>query len=772
MGQDQSNRNISQYAKGNVIFEERTKATKIGLLVKGRVVVEGTGIRDILYSGSFLGVQDIFCGNYLCTYKALDDTILFLFDTENVNDLYTVITDNSDYCGLVIASMCKQLDTLKSIYDTIYNSSVNAYNGILQYKQIYEKLAYDIKLEKDTITRVFGIKEPEVEKMSEVVSYYSEMNTFTLDSVRGFFSQGNYIVKHHMNTMGQLYREIFELNQKLISYLTTMIELMAGNTQESVFYKYADLALLAQNRGKQSDGVMKVIDKLIDNINEYQNVIEASSNKKITVNRQKMEEVYSKILSGSSEAITYEKSEEVLSDEEVLLQTSDSLNTILSYGHIEFELAAEFKENIMKFESLRDRLAIDDDTRALRHRITDQFYKIYEEVFLKAYNDVSHPLPVQLFLQYGYMDEKLLEKEQILELYNLSTHVEGGKFKVYTIYEWLRLVYEGKKQPSKNEYDQDYMEWLRTEMSAQRITQTEFNEKSNNQRSKLEYEIHNFFRCVNRITNGKITTFVPVLHRDMIVGSIERYAAGPHKVEAILQKIMDIDYSLFYREVAYVNREKKIEKEYIMAEVLPEFILVPTVGANGVMWQAIEERQKDTPARLVLPIFAEGNINDIILKICAKFRWEMCRTAQGSAWNNIKYKSLTSEYVDYIQFYRKNHDLSEEKKEKLKSQILKCSNRTGDVFAIDYEAWIKGESQGAIRLNRVARRILAMYCPFEKSIRERLAIQPMFTDSIQAYEIERQKKARDIANHYKSLQNKQIELTKELIESLEFYQNL
>ena len=38
-------------------------------------------------------------------------------------------------------------------------------------------------------------------------------------------------------------------------------------------------------------------------------------------------------------------------------------------------------------------------------------------------------------------------------------------------------------------------------------------------------------------------------------------------------------------------------------------------------------------------------------------------------WNDITEPSLTSEYCDYIQFYRKNHDLSAEAKEKIKNAL-------------------------------------------------------------------------------------------------------
>lgn len=52
----------------------------------------------------------------------------------------------------------------------------------------------------------------------------------------------------------------------------------------------------------------------------------------------------------------------------------------------------------------------------------------------------------------------------------------------------------------------------------------------------------------------------------------------------------------------------------------------------------------------------------------------------GMAWNDIKLKSLTSEYMDYIQFYRKNHDLSDEAREKVKPQIQKGRNNSREIF--------------------------------------------------------------------------------------------
>ena len=172
----------------------------------------------------------------------------------------------------------------------------------------------------------------------------------------------------------------------------------------------------------------------------------------------------------------------------------------------------------------------------------------------------------------------------------------------------------------------------------------------------------------------------------------------------------------------------------------------------------------------MFPILLEGSLDDLIVRTFGRFRWELCRTMQGSSWNNVQIKSLTSEYSDYIQFYKKNKELSEERKEKIKQQIMKGKNSTREIFVQDYELWIKSEAMGAMRLNKVSREILTMYCPFNKEIRQALESQPAFADAIMKYRREKSKKVREIELRYHALMTKQgIELTPPMVETLKFY---
>ena len=305
-----------------------------------------------------------------------------------------------------------------------------------------------------------------------------------------------------------------------------------------------------------------------------------------------------------------------------------------------------------------------------------------------------------------------------------------------------------------------------------KLTDKEVKAWMDNSEKKLEYEIQNMFRYNNRTTNGQITTFVPVLHKDQWSNDIERLYLTASKVNEAVASIMRIDYSVFDREVIYVNKEKNIVKEYIMKRVYPDIILMPNVGANGIMWQEISGKRRDSAGRLLLPIFTDANLKNILIKIFGRFRWELCRTIEGAAWNDITHKSLTSEYSDYLQFYRKNKELSEEKKEKIKLQIQKGRNNSRETFVIDYEQWINYEANGAVKLNKPVREMLSTYCPFSKEIREQIKLQPLFEESMARYYREKQRKVREMEGRLRLLQKEQIEVTQELLDTLSYYRDL
>lgn len=169
-------------------------------------------------------------------------------------------------------------------------------------------------------------------------------------------------------------------------------------------------------------------------------------------------------------------------------------------------------------------------------------------------------------------------------------------------------------------------------------------------------------------------------------------------------------------------------KEPIHIEQTPDIILMPNVGIRGVMWQEIEGKKRNSPSRMIFSLFHMEDINTSLVRLTGEFRWELCKRIQGARWNDVSERSLTSEYFDYIQFYRKNHDLTNEAKEKIKTSLQRAKNSFKEMFVRDYIIWVLFEGTGSPRLNKVARRILFAYCPFSASMHGMLEQNPLYSE--------------------------------------------
>lgn len=146
------------------------------------------------------------------------------------------------------------------------------------------------------------------------------------------------------------------------------------------------------------------------------------------------------------------------------------------------------------------------------------------------------------------------------------------------------------------------------------------------------------------------------------------------------------------------------------------------------MWQEIEGKKRNSPSRMVFSIFHLEDITTSLIRLTGEFRWEMCKRIQGARWNDVTERSLTSEYFDYVQFYRKNHELSAEAKERLHTSLQRARNSFKEMFVRDYILWVLFEGNNSPRLNKVARRILLTYCPFSAELSVSMEQNPLFSE--------------------------------------------
>ncbi|MDY3888566.1 MAG: cyclic nucleotide-binding domain-containing protein, partial [Agathobacter sp.] len=339
-----------------------------------------------------------------------------------------------------------------------------------------------------------------------------------------------------------------------------------------------------------------------------------------------------------------------------------------------------------------------------------------------------------------------------------------------TIYQWLRSIYLGEREPSRNEFDLDYTQNLREQIKTGQITREQAAAKEQDLEAKVRFEINNFFQMNNRTTYGRLSTYCPILREEEMIRSVEEMLVSVDKLGEALNTVRRVDFSCFYRDMLVSDEEKNLPRMEIKTEVMPEIVLMPTVGTRAMMWQEIGNQSRLSPARFTFPIFTPSDVTDMMIESCGRYRWEICRKIQGMRWNDIRENSLTAEYCDYLQFYRKNRDLTNEAREKVKSALQKGKNNYREVFVRDYVNWIKFEARGSMRLNKVARSILFRYCPLAKPRRRQMGESPVFREMIERYEILTQKEKEKVEKIFDKYEKSGGELLPEMKQYLTYFE--
>lgn len=439
--------------------------------------------------------------------------------------------------------------------------------------------------------------------------------------------------------------------------------------------------------------------------------------------------------------------------DEIIENISGSLNTILDYIGVEGEEKDTIRGYFKAYAEIPDRASYDEEVRVLRKNITKVFYIAYKNAFFKSLKDSNIPAPVKMFLYFGYMDEKIAGADNSILLYQLAHVFKPDKDKhIFTFYEWLKEIYVGHKDPSINEMSLDYKMNLHQLKVDGRITESQEQDLLKNAVKRVEFEIENMFYSASKIVSGQVTVFCPVFSDHQLFKPMDKTMVSYKAVYDYINKVRSIDFGCFFRERVFSNEKIGISKEYVQTEVYPDIILIPGVGSRGAMWQEIAGRNRNTPARFILPFFLNEELDKIIVRMCGEFRWELCRRVQGARWNDLSDPSLTAEYCDYIETFKRNKDLTSEQKEKIKSDYRKYRNSIKEMFVHDYMAYVMYEARGSLRINKVSRAILFKYCPFKKSIRNELIKNGMYTKIIEKY-----KAKNDHALHISDLVLKKLE---------------
>lgn len=762
---------VNQIAKDTVIFREKETVEAVGMVMKGKICAKSTNFCINLGVGSFIGMNDIYGGTYLCDYSAAEDSQVYMFPVKTSADIANIFRINKDYRGLAVYYLDRYIFELNKI-KTHLKTVLSDYIDFIKKEQdasieIGKKTGY--KFPPIPEINALACTEAESEPGTEKLNYYLENVRIPTSTLKEFYGLGEQITLFHIKEQAELIEELAAACGEYEDAIEEALSLTVNKNRNSLFFFQGRLASAGAKNGGNED-IIKLMDKVIEAVTNIEKIFDTETGRGAFADREVMDSIYAKSQSGEEPEDDNGKAEPDMQAAEMAVLLKNSLDQIFDYAGYAKDKADAFRTNIDAFVALKDKLEITDETRHLRREIEKGFYDLYECVFAVAAKSNSIPKVIELFFNYGFVDERLITQESLIMLCSLKGEDSTSPCRVFTMTEWLKAVNEGRKEPSRNEMGLDFQEFLRQEKKQGNMTDEDIRQANEDGATKVHYEINNAMRSASRVTNGQFSVYVPVLFEEMITNTIAKIAITKKYVNDVFSDTLDADFSAFHREAMFVDETVGVDRFVVMTQVFPDIILTPVIGQNGSMWQEITGKRRESSGRFFIPILCTSRLENIMIKLFGNFRWELCKTMQGINWNNIQMKSLTSEYMDYLQFYRKNHDLTEEKREKIKLQIQRCRNNSREVFTSDYEVWMLAEKNGSIRLNKVVREMLATYCPFRKDYREQLLRQPTYEEAFARYFRETNKKLHEIELKHKSIE-RQFEVPKKMIDNYEFYKN-
>lgn len=736
--------------KNDIIVGSAQNNEELFLISEGSVLASAPGIQYTLTKGDVIGAIEVGFESHFFSYVAAEDTSVIPIAVEG---LYGMLEKKNDFSAYLYRSSIRQItecisqfESAKVEADELYLLAESIYNS---YVEISHKVGANPRDFKELFTKGRFIDDSGIS--SNLSGYYSEIARIITDGRKVSCEYLDIFI----SKLAKDARGISLGSKKIFIYLSEIAQYILEDQQRDLYGILTD-SYLNPAFSAQADDILSLVRNLEESLNKKPYInpnryFERTSAFDMKVERTKLKADHSE------------------DEKEIFAELEDSVDKILKYAEMDEKVTNDFKSLIISYRALPDARSQDDAARHIRLDISNYFYKIYEACVIKALTGHRPPKPVGMFLEFGYMDEELCTKSDLFYLYEKAgsgyTDPERG---VFTFYEWLQAIYDGRRLPSKNEFDVDYEAFVHERKIKNQITAEEEKKLMQDRISMVKYELKNMFVSANKVTFGLITIFCPIFNSVNVMRKLSDNLVTTGLAMGTIDAARQVDFQLFYRDNLFSNEKVGIKGEYVGTEVLPDIILMPNVGTRGLMWQEIQGRVRNTHSRMMLPVFDIEDLKTQILHMCGEYRWEMCKRVQGARYNDVSDPSLTSEYFDYAQFYRKNHELSAEAKERVKLSLQRAKNSFKEMFVMDYMIWVAYESEGSPRLNKVVRSIMAKYCPFPLEKRNALVANPTFKEVIEYYERKQGAKVHRIEVLIQKVKNTGLPVPDELTNELEY----
>lgn len=725
-------------------------------IVEGRIFAVRDDMTLILKKGDFVGIEDFSNGTHSFDYYATKDTKCRTFCSSQMVIQSNFFTAKQETARAIALSMNHYLRDSYVYLNSLCARSEEIHKFVLEYYNTYLNMCKELNLEGHPIGDIEELSESIAMSLNHKCVYQYHKGIYTLLADKELAADMN----DRLLIPGYMFHASIDFNDVINSkdFVCSVIEehnlVLINDNHDDLLSRFSELYSRLGEKHSLSPKLMECMINICTQAKETSVDIRNMRINELKNNSYDFEEGITS--AGDGDSVT------------AILR--NSMSQIIELVGYDEENAKDLKRVIREYKDVYDSNVADDEAKELRKSIEKHFYQLYLLALEVCVETNEIPIILKMFVLFGYLDEELAGISNACELYDLAQTYAGRPDQgLYTGFEWLLAIFIGDKNPSINEFEQDFEQFITEQVSAGKIPEEQKAAYLRSRAQMVMFELQNMFRGASRICSGHILDFCPVFSEHQILRSPKESILNPLDIIAERDNIRNIDYSIFYRSSMFVYDKKENIHDTIHVEILPDIVIMPVVGSRGSMWQEIVGRNRSTPARMMLPAFNNEKLDKVLLRIFAEFRWEICKREQGARWNDVTDPSLTSLYYDYLQFYRKNSKISVEQKEKIKIGLQRARNVYKEYFINDYSEYIRYEANGSPHLIRASRAILYFQCPFSAEIRRNLSENPIFKELNERLKIKYSQQLHKLDNIRKKMANRGQKIPVELENEIGYY---
>jgi len=736
-------------------------------ITEGSMQAQFPGNFITLEKGDIIGICDFNQESHFISYQALTDCSVIPYGSPAVLFRTKFFEEHPDNRTRFAITMNRFVRKLMDKYTITWKSCKELYEFLLSSYDSYRKICEELHIVIKDLPGIDSLEPMEKSFLPNVwqSAYYIGLHNIFLDKALVPILQKNQFVPGYLYHAYDDIHALFEKFEALFDYSEDISHVLLNEDRLDLFDLYTGIYYRIGMQNPKSTEISSAIGTICSHVEKQPGISSQLAGIRIQEYRNQMETM-KKLM--EHPAIS-DVQADFHKDYSLPAKLTDSVSIILEYADCSPELSSNFKNALASYKQLPDKNAATPEVMRLRNILADQFYQIYSAALQVSLTDNNIPPILKMFFNFGYVDAEICGMDNACYLYQNAQHFAGSpEHGIYTVHEWLKAIYDGKKEPCINELDVDFERHIQNLKAEGSINAETANRMLNDNAQKVMFELSNMFPRASRITSGKPAIFSPILSEHQFIRQPEDVLLYPEQIVKVIDSIRAADYTVFVRKSLTVLSHKENIHDFFNVEILPDIILMPVVGMRGAMWQEIVGRNRMTAARMMLPVFQLENLEKVIIRMIGEYRWEMCKRVQGARWNDVTDPSLTSLYYDFLQFYRKNSELSPSAKEKIRSGLQKCKSNFKEYFLSDYMTYILYESKGSPHLVKSARAILFGQCPFSAPIRQTLSANPIYQDLLEAHGRNVAERCKKLDNMSKKLAARGMKIPESLEKEIEF----